>query len=374
MNSPLVIRILLVAGLFCRLAAGPVEAAGTKAFLAGADLSLVPYFQSHGVVYREQGRAGDPVLILKQRGVNCVRLRLFTSSPEQARTNPYNAINNRDYTLPLARHVKECGLQLLLDFHYSDTWADPQKQFIPAAWAGLDFPALVRRVHDYTRDTLADFRAAGAAPEYVQIGNEITAGLLWPAGHLPRHGSPGEAGQWSRVGQLLSAASEGVRDGGGSPPPRIIVHIDRGGDASANRWFFDQLIRTQHVPFDIIGESYYPFWHGSREQLAGCLAETARRYGKPVMVAETAFPWTSRVWSTNLWNEPPTPAGQARYLADLTRVVHSVPGGLGAGVFWWGAEYQPLPGVNEAGLDTTSLFDDHGEVLPAAAVFRRSGE
>ena len=335
-------------------------------FIAGADFSLLPFFESHGIAYQDNGQTRDALNILRDRGVNCIRLRLFTSSAAQAQTDPYNYGNNLDYTVPLAGRVKQAGLKFMLDFHYSDTWADPAHQTLPAAWTNLDFPRLVQQMRAYNSNCIAAFELAGARPDYVQVGNEITGGLLWPAGQVP---GTNAAVQWSQLAQLLKAAIQGIHDAAGTNGPKIIVHIDRGGDWSGTKWFFDNLIQTQHVSFDIIGESYYPFWHGSPDDLSNCLASAAIRYGKPVMVAETAFPWTNSYWTTNLYGLSGTTNGQVQYVAALAQAVKGVPNGLGAGIFWWGTEYQKLNGVNEAGFNTTAVFDAKGNVLPAADAF-----
>ena len=335
-------------------------------FIAGADMSFLSYFESNGISYKDGGKVQNALTILKNHGVNCVRLRLFTSSSAQAAAEPYNYINNLTYTVPLAAQVKSAGLQFLLDFHYSDTWADPGQQAIPSAWSSLVFTQLVQEVRTYTSNSIAAFQAAGAMPDYVQIGNEITGGMLWQEGAVP---GTNAAVQWPQLAQLLNAAIQGIRDVAGANMPKIIVHIDRGGDWSTTEWFFDNLIKDQHVQFDIIGESYYPFWHGPLGALANCLTNAALRYGKPVVVAETAFPWTNWSWSTNIYGIPPSTNGQVQYVSALAQVVKSVPNGLGAGIFWWGSEYQQLNGVNEAGFNTASFFDNKGNFLPGAEAF-----
>ncbi len=337
----------------------------TNNFIAGADFSLLPFFESNGVTYKDNGVTQDALTILKNHGINCVRLRLFTSSAAQAQADPYNYINNLDYTVPLAVRVKNAGLKFLLDFHYSDTWADPAHQAMPSDWTSLTFPQLVQQMHDYNSNCIAAFKAAGAMPDFVQVGNEITGGMLFTSGQVP--GSNATT-QWSQLGQLMKAAVQGIQDAAGTNMPKIIVHIDRGGDWATTKWFFDNL-NSQSVPFDIIGESYYPFWHGSLGDLANCLTNAALRYGKPVVVAETAFPWTNSYWTTNIYGIPGTTNGQVQFVVALAQVVKSVPNGLGAGIFWWGTEYQKLNGVNEAGFNTTSFFDAKGNVLPSATAF-----
>lgn len=334
-------------------------------FLAGADMSHLKFFEDRGITYRTNGQAGDALAILRDRGINCVRLRLFTSSAAQAQADPYNYINNLAYTLPLAVRVKNAGLKLLLDFHYSDSWADPGQQTKPAAWTNLNFTQLNAQLRAYNSNTIAAFHAAGAMPDYVQIGNEITPGLLWNEGRVG--GTYENATQWSQFAQLMTNAIQGVRDASGTNLPGIMIHIDRGGDWTATRWFFDKLT-AQNVPFDIIGLSYYPFWHGSLGDLQNCLTNAAARYGKPVVVAETAFPFSN---STNILSFTATTNGQVQFVTALAEVVKRVPGGRGAGIFWWGSEYQQLNGYSLAGFDRRSIFYTNGNVLPAATALGR---
>jgi arabinogalactan endo-1,4-beta-galactosidase len=316
-------------------------------------------------LYGEAGQVRDALEIFRGRGVNCVRLRLFTSTPAEAQADPYNRLNNLDYTVPLARRVKQAGLKFLLDFHYSDAWADPGKQTKPVAWTNLSFAGLEQRVVEYNSNCIAAFKAAGAMPDYVQVGNEITSGLLWPDDRID--GAYDKPTQWSQLGRLIKAAVRGIREAAGSPPPRIMIHIDRGGDWAATQWYFDNLL-GRSVEFDWIGESYYPFWHGDLSALRGCLNRAAGRYHKPVVVAETAFPWTN---STDVVGLPATPAGQSSYVIELAKIVKGVPGGLGLGVFWWGTGYQRLSGVPTAGFEHRSFFGAGGDVLPAADTWGR---
>jgi arabinogalactan endo-1,4-beta-galactosidase len=263
----------------------------------------------------------------------------------------------------LAVRVKNAGLKLLLDFHYSDSWADPGKQTKPAAWTNLTFAQLKTQIRDYSSNTIATLNAAGAMPDFVQVGNEITPGMLWDEGRVG--GSFDTATQWSQLAQLLTNAIQGVKDAAGTNLPKVIIHLDRGGDWSATQWYFDNLTARQ-VPFDIIGQSYYPWWHGDLNALRTCLTNAAARYDKPVMVLETAFPRGS---STNLFGIPATTNGQVQFVVELAKIIKGVPGGLGAGIFWWAAEYQQLSGQNLAGFDQRSMFGSGGNVLPVAEAF-----
>lgn len=332
-------------------------------FISGADFSHLAYFESIGVVYNDGGQAQDGLAILKNHGLTCVRLRLFTSSAAQAQADPYNCINNLDYTVPLAVRVKNAGLQFMLDFHYSDTWADPGKQTMPAAWSSLTFTQLVQQMRDYNSNCIAAFNSAGAMPDYVQVGNEITQGLLWPYGKVP---GTNATVQWSQLAQLINAAIQGIQDAAAANMPKIVIHIDRGGDWNGTKYFFDNLISNQHVQFDIIGESYYPFWHGPLTNLNTCLNNAVKRYNKPVIVAETDFPWQN---STNLYGIPATTNGQVQFVVQLAQILGGIPGRMGMGVFWWGTEYQPVSGANQAGFGDKSFFDGGGNVLPVADAF-----
>ena len=352
---------------------GMTFATSAAPFVAGADFSLLSFFESRGVAYKDGGQVQDGIQILKNHGINCVRLRLFTSSAAQAGADPYNYINNTTYTVPLAVRVKNAGLLFCLDFHYSDTWADPTHQLTPAAWFSLTFPQMVQQMRTYTSNTIATFAASGAMPDYVQIGNEITEGMLFTnsAGITIGKVSGSYNTSWSQLGQLMNAAIQGIKDvtnAMGVTMPKIIVHIDRGGDWPTTMWFFDNL-NYQGVPFDIIGESYYPFYQGSPTNLNICLTNAAARYGKPIIVAEVAFPYTNTcptAWKSQLFGFAPTPAGQVSFIATVAQIVQGVPNQLGAGVFYWGSEYQAVSGVNEAGFNTASFFDASGNVLPVA--------
>jgi arabinogalactan endo-1,4-beta-galactosidase len=170
----------------------------------------------------------------------------------------------------------------------------------------------------------------------------------------------------------MNAAIQGIEDATnatGAKMPKIIVHIDRGGDWGTTKSYFE-ILNAQGVPYDIIGESYYPFYHGPPANLNICLSNAAVEFGKPIVVAETAFPYTNTcptAWLSKLYGYPPTPEGQVSFIAALAQIVESVPNHLGVGVFYWGAEYQAASGVNEAGFNTASFFGVDGNVLPVAS-------
>jgi arabinogalactan endo-1,4-beta-galactosidase len=242
----------------------------------------------------------------------------------------------------------------VLDLHYSDDWADPSHNNMPAAWAKLSHAALMDAVFAYTRDTVAAFREQGALPEIVQVGNEITSGMMWPDGKLPDH--------WENFTDLLKAGARGVQEGARpARRPAIMLHIDQGGHLETTQWFFSHVLAAQ-VPFDVIGQSYYPWWQGSLKDLRENLAFMAHTYKKPIVVIETAYSWRpdNYVGKKTVW--PETPEGQREFLRAVAETVAATPDGLGKGVFWW------EPAV-KGPLARRGLFDDDGKALSALSVF-----
>jgi len=320
-----------------------------QSYAVGADVSFLAKCEQDGVVFKENGQPVDVLALLRAHHYNWVRLRIF-HDPAAA---PDKLPNDLNYTLALARRAKAMGFRILLDLHYSDSWADPGKQSMPAAWAKLNHRQLVKQVFAYTRDTIAAFAQQGLMPDMVQAGNEITNGMLWPDGKLPD--------RWDQFADLLKAGIRGVRAGSLSGPrPRIMIQIERSGDYDAAVSFFDSLI-TRHVQFDVIGLSYYPYWHGDLPTMQGNLRKLALRYRRPIIVVETAYNWTpGRAGKSQEF--PETPQGQLAFLRSVDAAVRDLPMGLGMGVFWW----EPAA---EGGLRGRSFFDNDGNVLPVITAF-----
>jgi len=334
----------------------------------GADVSFLPQVEAGGGVFQQDDVPTDLFTILKAHGIDTIRLRLWHS--------PDDGHSGLAETVALAERAVAAGFDLLLDFHYSDTWADPGHQSKPAAWAGLPFSVLADSVRAYTRDVLAIFATHDATPTLVQLGNEITPGLLWDDGRVD--GAFDIPAQWAQLADLLQAAVAGVDDAlPGGQRPEIMIHIDRGGNNAGARWFLDSLL-AQSVEFDLIGLSYYPWWHGTLTDLEINLDDLATRYGKDLMVVETAYPWTLE-WFDDTHNPvglpehllpgyPATPAGQAAFLTAVLEIVNEVPESRGRGVFWWAPEWITSPGFGSS-WENVALFDNTGEVLPALQVF-----
>lgn len=361
----------LVMVAFAIALAGPVGAV-EPAKIRGADASFLFQVEAAGGVFREGTTPTDAMAIFRSRGINTVRVRLWV--------NPPAGQSDLASVLATARRARAAGLSILLDLHYSDTWADPGAQAKPAAWASLSGSALQSRVREYTRFVVAALAAQGTPPAIVQIGNEITNGLLWPDGQLY---GPGTGG-WPGLAALLQAGIAGVRDAIPADPlgqsPQIMIHIDRGGDNAGARWFFDQLA-LQGVAFELIGLSYYPWWHGSLAALQANLTDLAARYNKPVCVVETAYPWTLG-WNDNTNNTiglssqlqpgyPATTAGQKSFLAAITAAVDGL-GTRAGGVVVWAPDWIAAPNLGST-WENLALFDFSGAAVLGWEALVRTG-
>jgi arabinogalactan endo-1,4-beta-galactosidase len=317
-------------------------------YAIGADLSFLKQAESQGTVFREDGQAKPGLQIFRAHGYNWVRLRLFHS--------PTDLPNNLEYTLALAREARALGFKFLLNYHYSDTWADPGRQNIPRAWTGKSHEELLQAVFEYTRDTIIAFRDAGVLPDMVQVGNEVANGMLWPDGKLPNN--------WGNFVDLLQAGITGIDAGRGSGRrPRIMIHIDKGGDRNATKAFFDRL-NSYGIPFDVIGQSYYPWWHGSLLDLRDNLSFMATEYQKEIILVEVAYNWRPAEYKGKNAPYPETPEGQRDFLESVNQVVLNTPRNRGVGIFWW------EPAVR-GGLRSRGMFGDDGNALPVITVFDR---
>ena len=245
-------------------------------FFRGADISWLAQMEATGYVfYDENGNPADCIDLLMARGINAVRLRVFVH-PSNHKTSGHC---NPQETTQMAARAKEKGLEVMIDFHYSDTWADPAHQAKPATWANVDFSSLKDSLYAHTQYTINLLKNAGVTPKWVQIGNEIPSGMLWPEGHVDNP---------QQLADLINVGNQAVKDIDTSI--KTIVHIDQGNDNGRFRWFYDLML--QHgATFDIIGASYYPFWLGSDytitiDDLATNLKDMTLRYNKPTMIVE----------------------------------------------------------------------------------------
>ena len=336
----------------------------TESDLAGADISALPIYEKNGTVYRySDGTPGDAIAILRAEGMDAFRLRLFV--------NPSGddvEVNDADYTLSLAKRIKASGAKLVLDLHYSDTWADPDKQGKPAAWKNLSFEELKRKVEYYTRETLLRFISEDASPDYVQLGNEVTNGMLWPDGHI-EFAEKDNTAAFDRFAELQQAARKGFDEAfEGRSAPVVILHIESTGNIPRTEWFIENAA-ARGIRYDILAFSYYPNWHGTIAQLKQTLDFAAAKSGKPVMVAETSTPWKR----TADWNRyprtleyPQTIKGQKAFAEAMAKTIRKVPEGRGTGIFWWCPEAVLNKDMGVWLGGDCALFDNDGTILPTA--------
>jgi arabinogalactan endo-1,4-beta-galactosidase len=215
----------------------------------------------------------------------------------------------------------------------------------------------VEAVERYTEETIVAFRDAGAMPDMVQIGNEVIGGMLWPDGRLPQN--------WASFAELMKAGIRGVEAGSGTQsPPKIMIHIDRGGDRAATEQFFDKC-NELGIRFDVIGQSYYPWWHGSLDDLRENLVFMAEKYRKDIILVEVAYNWRPAEYRDRPGPFPESPEGQKQFLEEVVRIVRSTPNDRGKGIFWWEPAVPPSP------IASRGMFDRSGDALPVLTVFDR---
>jgi beta-galactosidase len=242
--------------------------------MIGADISFLPELEARGMKFSDQGTEKDAIQILKDHGFNYVRLRIFNDPARDSGYSPQKGFCDLANTKKMAKRVKDAGMKLLLDFHYSDYWADPGKQYKPAAWRNLSFEELKKALYDYTKEVIQQLKDQGTTPDMVQVGNEINHGMIWPDGNVAN---------MDDLAHLLSAGIAAVKSV--DPSITIMLHIALGGQNDESVFFIDNML-ARGVYFDVIGESYYPKWHGTLDDLRDNLNDLVRRYNKDVIVVE----------------------------------------------------------------------------------------
>lgn len=357
----------LLAALAASLPAAAAPAPGSDPVYLGADLSYVNEMEDCGAVYRAGGRPVDPFVLLKRAGGNLVRVRIWNDAK-------WTRYSNYADVLKTIRRAKAAGLQVLLDFHYSDDWADGDKQIVPAAWAALDSDGQAKALYDYTRGILARLAAAGMMPELVQVGNETNPELMG--------GTKAKPIDWRRNALLLNAGIRAVRDAGKAAgrSPKVMLHIAQ--PENVLPWF-DAAAAAGVRDYDVIGISYYSKWSTRTiGQLGDTIAAAKARYRVEVMVVETAYPFTSEGEDaspnllgpdTLIQGYPATPQGQLRYLTDLTDTV--VANGGNGVVYWepaWISSRCKTRWGTGSNWENAAWFDlKSHEALPAFSFLRR---
>lgn len=310
-------------------------------YYVGGDISVLKSYDDNNVAYYDQqGRRIDDVLkYMKSEAVgwNAMRVRLFVNPTKQSPDGSRDAqvCQTLDYVKALGKRIKDEGLAFMLDFHYSDTWADPANQWTPKAWQSLSEASLPSKVYEYTKDCLEQLVAAGATPDFIQTGNEISYGMLWGAYNKKTYFcNTSSDANWSRFIALLTQASKACREV--CPKAQIIIHTERAGNANTTRAIYNRLAS---VDYDVIGLSYYPFWHGSLSTLSTTLNSLAASFpSKKVQIVETAYYYQWQPAAGNGFTDysstwPVSEAGQAKFARDLVAELrkHDNVNGL----YWW---------------------------------------
>jgi beta-galactosidase len=266
----------------------------------GADISFLPELEARGIKFSDKGVQKDAIQILKEHGFNYARLRIFNDPSRDSGYSPGKGFCDLENTKKMAKRIKAAGMKLLVDFHYSDYWADPGKQYKPKAWRNLGFSGLKDSLYQFTRRVVTELKNQGTTPDMVQVGNEINHGIVWPDGHVNNRDS---------LAQLLIAGTNAVV----SVDPNIIMmlHVALGGQNDESVWFINNMIE-RGVQFDVIGLSYYPKWHGTLDDLRNNMADLANRYKKDIILVE-----------------------YSQLKKEVHEITFGVPGGRGKGTFIW---------------------------------------
>ena len=333
-------------------------------FINGVDISMLKQVEENGGLFYVNGNQIDPIQIFKDKGINTARIKIWHT--------PSLNYNNLESVLEIAYRASSAGLDLILDFHYSDTWADPLNQAKPSAWEDLNFETLCDSIEQYSRYVMTKLKNQNSLPKYVQIGNETDCGLLWPDGYVCDE-SDNES-QWNKLRELFVHAIEGVYSAlDNEDTIEIISHVSSGGN-----WFFNNLIE-QGVNIDILSISYYPMWHGTLTDLRQNIDDLGTMFQKPVLVVETAYPFTLQ-WNDNtnnilglenqlLEDYEASEEGQFLFLHDLISLLDENDYGLG--ICYWAPDWIS---TNQFGSpwENQALFDFDGELLDGISAFDNS--
>lgn len=362
-------------------------------FVKGMDLSTLLELERCGAKYYDNGEERDLLTIMKSYDVDTIRIRLW-NDPWSETGESYGAgENDLKTSLEIAKRVTAAGFGVLLNFHYSDFWADPGKQIKPKAWADYGVKELEQAVYDYTLESMQTFLDAGVNITMVQVGNELSNGLLWPEGKVPNY---------DNIATFVNAGIRAVRKADATIP--VMIHLDNGGNNALYREWFDNFTKRGE-DFEIIGLSYYPFWHGSLQMLNDNMNDIAERYGKDLVIAEVSMGYTMEDYKNyeKLSDEerkgyatrpalvekieyPMTKQGQYDFMEDFLNRISHIKGRKGKGFFYWEPAWIPVPGsgwatpaslkyMNDPGpcgneWANQALFDYDGNALPTLSLIR----
>lgn len=358
----------------------PIENLSTD-FIKGADVSIMPELERNGTKFYDNGIEQDGLTILKNHGVNWIRVRIWNNPYVVGPEGVGGGNTDEAKAIEMAKRAKALGMKVLVDFHYSDFWVDPGQQKKPDAWKNDSGDKLVDDVYAYTAKVMQDFNVQGVTPDMVQVGNELNNGMLWPEAQLTEDNPNG----YKFLAKLLNAGLQAVHDNDKDNKVKTMIHL-AGVDVNLYHTFFDNLIVKNKVnDFDIIGMSFYPFWHGTMDDLKNTMNDVSAKYNKDVIAVETAFGYTledadfeKNNFGTNeekVGGYKATVQGQATGLRDVMATVASVNDNRGLGIFYWAPDWV----INEKvgwksngggnGWDNLTLFDTKGNALESMDTF-----
>ncbi|MDD3077501.1 MAG: glycosyl hydrolase 53 family protein [Paludibacter sp.] len=320
----------------------PSTSTTTTDFVKGADIGWLEQMEATGYTfYDSYGTQKECLDILKEKGINTIRLRVWVN-PSNDKTNGHCS---KKGVATMALRAKNKGFRIMIDFHYSDSWADPGKQTKPAAWANHTFSQLLDDVYNHTYNVLDTLKQIGVTPEWIQVGNEIPGGILWP---------DGSTNNWPQLAQLLNKGYDAAK--AIDTNIKVIIHLDQGNNNSRFRTFFDKADYYK-VQYDVIGLSYYPYWLNedyteSINDLGNNMIDITSRYGKEVMIVEVGGEDTEALNTYNM------------LLAVQTKV-KSVPNSKGLGVIYWEPE-----GARSWSGYSLSAWNDDGKPTIALDAFK----
>jgi arabinogalactan endo-1,4-beta-galactosidase len=339
----LAVTLVINVSLFTHCSTSKMHGTKTGAFVKGADIGWLQQMEATGYkFYGDDGTEQDCFKILKDHGINTVRLRTWVNP----NNNKASGHNSKDETVAMAVRAKKWGMKVMINFHYSDSWADPGKQKKPAAWEGHDFTTLLKDVYDYTLEVMTALKTAGVTPEWVQVGNETPGGMIYPEGSTKN---------WPQLAQLINKGYDAIK--AVSPSSKVILHLDRGNDSARFVSWFDNA-KANGAKYDMIGLSYYPYWLDGKPDYTLSIDDLARnmnnlvaRYGKEVMVVEVG-------------GEDNKPDNTYDMLVAVQQKVKAVPGGMGKGVIYWEPE-----GARSWSRYALSAWGDDGKPTKALDAF-----
>ena len=324
--------------------------------IKGVDLSSLSNIEDLGGKFFYEGKQEDCLKIMKKCDINLIRIRLF-NNPFSEDNESYGAgYSDIDSVIKFASRVEKEKIDWLLDFHYSDFWADPGKQILPKSWKNYNLEELIKAVYDFTYESLNKIKANNLKPSIIAIGNEITNGMLWPYGHVDN---------FENLVKLINSGIKAAKKI--FPDSKIMIHLDNVGRNDLYTHFFDSYFGLGGLDFDYIGLSYYILWHDEMDKLKANMDDLAIRYKKDMIIAETSYPFSDVDYKEYeklsddkrkgpaakgelLLNKPfaISEQGQAEYIECLMKLIDEVKDNRGKGFIYWGGEDIPVPGFTWA--------------------------